>query len=202
MKNQFMFILAISASLFLSFTPVTPHSDVYQVEATVSSLEWYAAKATGKHNGTIMLSKGQIVNNHGKFSGSFEVDMTSIANKDIESAEYRTKLENHLKSADFFDVAKFPVATFILTSLAPLAEPKDGKTHAVKGMLTIKDKTNEISFNATVKMESNKLFATGDAIVDRSKFDVKYGSKSFFADIGDKVIYDEFTLKFNIAASR
>jgi polyisoprenoid-binding protein YceI len=165
-------------------------------------MEWYAAKVTGKHNGTIRFSSGEFSNNHGNYTGTFVVDMNSIKNKDIESEEHKKKLEGHLKSADFFDVAKYPNATFVLNSITPLPEAKDGYTHAAKGMLTIKDKTNEATFYLTMRMEGNMVFASGSGVIDRSKFDVKYGSKTFFEDIGDKAIYDEFTLKFGIVAAK
>ncbi len=202
MKKTLLLITVLSAFILESFTTGMPHTDVYKVDTNVSSLEWFAEKATGKHNGTIKLSGGQISNDHGNFTGTFDIDMSTIENKDVESPEYKAKLEKHLKSEDFFDAAKYPVSKFVMTSVTPMAEAKDGFTHAVKGMLTIKDKTNEISFNAAIKMEEGKIFATGTAIVDRSKFEIKYGSKTFFEDIGDKMIYDEFKLKFNVAASK
>ena len=200
MKHLPLFLTAITCSILLSFTAIRPHTDSYKVNTDSSKLEWYAEKVSGKHNGTIKLSSGEIHNNHGNYSGNFVIDMNSIANSDIESQEHRTKLENHLKSPDFFDAKAFPKATFVLSSITPLPQPKDGLTHAVKGMLTIKDKTNEITFNSAIRMQANMVFATGSAVVDRSKFDVKYGSKAFFEDIGDKMIYDEFTLKFSIVA--
>lgn len=200
MKKLFFLVAVITAFTLESFTFKNLHTDVYKVDTKVSSLEWFAEKVTGKHNGTIKLSGGQISNDHGNFTGTFDIDMSTIENKDVESPEYKAKLEKHLKSEDFFDAVKYPVSKFVMTSVNPLAEAKDGFTHSVKGMLTIKDKTNEITFNAAIKMEEGKIFARGAAIVDRSKFEIKYGSKTFFEDIGDKMIYDEFTLKFNVAA--
>jgi len=184
----------------MSFTKKTIHSDVYKVDRSISSLEWYAEKVSGKHNGTIKISNGEISDTHGNYTGNFEIDMSTIEDKDLENPAYKSKLENHLKSPDFFDAAKFPTSKFVLTSVSLLPAPKDGLTHSVKGLLTIKDKTNEITFDAAIKMEGDKIFATGSAVVDRSKFDIKYGSKTFFADIGDKMIYDDFTLKFNVVA--
>lgn len=176
------------------------HTDTYTVDPQQSSLEWFAQKVSGKHNGTIMLKSGEVKNNHGAITGFVEIDMTTIADKDIEKETSRTKLENHLKSGDFFDVEKFPTSKFVIKSIVPLTEAKEGFTHKVTGDLTIKDKTNEIAFDAEIKMLADKISCTGSAVVDRSKFDVKYGSKTFFEDIGDKMIYDDFTLKFNIVA--
>jgi polyisoprenoid-binding protein YceI len=202
MKSLSLLSAFICVILFASFTAIKPHSDVYKLNTDSSSMEWYAEKVTGKHNGTIHFSSGEFTNNHGNYEGNFVVDMGSIANKDIESAEYKMKLENHLKSADFFDVAKYPKATFVLKSLTQLPEIHDGYTHAAKGMLTIKDKTNEETFYLTMRMQGNFIFASGEGIIDRSKYDVKYGSKSFFEDIGDKAIYDNFTLKFGVVAAK
>ena len=185
----------------MSFVSSNLKTDIYKVDTKLSSLEWYAEKVTGKHNGTIMFAGGEISEDHGKYTGSFEIDMKTIEDKDMSKEEMRKKLESHLKSADFFDAEKFPKSNFIITSVTPIQNVKDpGFTHTVKGMLTIKDKTNEISFDVTIKNQDNKISCVGSAIVDRSKYDVKYGSKTFFEDIGDKMIYDEFTLKFNIIA--
>jgi polyisoprenoid-binding protein YceI len=166
-------------------------------------MQWFAEKVTGKHNGTILFSSGEIQKNQGKLSAVFEVDMNSIVNTDIEDAGYRAKLEGHLKSADFFDAAAFPTAKFVSTSITPVKNAKEGGfTHSVKGNLTIKDKTNPIAFDVVIKTDSNNMVVVGTAVVDRSKFDIRYGSRSFFPEIGDKMINDEFTLKFNIVATK
>jgi polyisoprenoid-binding protein YceI len=201
MKKLLLPFAVIVAFTLMSFVGNNLHVESYKVDTKLSSLEWYAEKVSGKHNGTIMFSNGEINNEHGNYTGNFEIDMNTIEDKDIASEEYRTKLNNHLKSPDFFDVEKFPKSKFVVKSILPLKEANElGLTHTVKGMLTIKDKTNEISFDAAIKIMENKISCIGSAIVDRSKFDVKYGSKTFFKDIGDKMIYDEFTLKFNVIA--
>ena len=177
------------------------HTDTYTVDLKQSTLEWKASKITGKHNGTLLLTKGNILNNHGNFSGSFEMNMNSIENTDITDAKMKDKLEKHLKSEDFFDVAHFPVSKFILTSVTPLSSASpEGSTHRVKGDLTIKNKTNELSFDAAITMVPGRIICEGSAIIDRSKFDIRYGSKTFFKNIGDKMIDDEFTLNFHVVA--
>ena len=197
MKKTILGAAAIGMILFSAFKGGN-HTDVYKVDTKLSSLEWYAEKVTGKHNGIITLSSGTISNDHGNLSGVFEMDMTSIANKDM-TGEYATKLENHLKSEDFFNSMKFPTAKFVTISITPIKGVKEGGfTHSVKGNMTIKDKINEISFDAVIKNEGNNIACVGTAVIDRSKFDVKYGSKSFFPEIGDKMIYDEFKVKFNV----
>ncbi|MFI5218333.1 MAG: YceI family protein [Bacteroidia bacterium] len=201
MKKTILLSTLLVAFALTSFVNRKPHSDTYKVDTKQSSLEWFAQKLTGKHNGTIMVSGGEITNNHGILAGTIEIDMASIEDKDMQPGKGKEKLEGHLKSADFFDVATYPKSKFVITTVAPAPAPAEGgATHLVKGMLTIKDKTNEITFGAIIKMTETQATCTGTAVVDRSKFDVKYGSKSFFPDIGDKMIYDEFTLKFNLVA--
>lgn len=201
MKKIILLSGAFAALTIMSFINKPSHTVVYKVDTTVSSLEWVGEKLTGKHNGIIKLASGELVNDHGALTGTFEIDMTTIENKDLEGKS-KAGLEGHLKSADFFDVAKYPKAKFVVISITPIKDIKEGgMTHTVKGNLTIKEKTNEITFDALMKMDGNKIGCVGTAIVDRSKFDVKYGSKAFFPEIGDKLIYDEFQLKFNVVAS-
>jgi polyisoprenoid-binding protein YceI len=201
MKKAIILTGALVVLTLMAFKNREVHTEVYKVDTKASTLEWYAEKVSGKHNGVIQLLSGDIKNDHGNLSGTFEIDMNSIEDKDMEPGKGKTKLETHLKSADFFDAAKFPTSKFVITSVAPLTGVKaGGPNFTVKGLLTIKDKTNEISFDALIKLEQNKLSCAGSAIVDRSKFDIKYGSKTFFADIGDKMINDEFTIKLNVVA--
>lgn len=202
MKKMALIIIFFSFLGTAALIAENLHVDVYEVDVNNSSAEWFAAKFTGKHNGTVRLSGGQLKNDHGKLSGLIEIDMNSIKDDDIKDEKMNAKLTNHLKSEDFFDVAKYPKSTFVITSIEALAEVKEDATHKISGNLTIKDKTNPITFDATLIMQQNKITCVGSAVVDRSKFDVRYGSKSFFEDIGDKVIYDEFTIKFNVIATR
>ncbi len=191
--------LALIAAAMVSFTGKNPHSTTYKLDTKGSKVEWYAAKFTGKHNGTITLASGSLTDNHGQWTGTFVIDMKTITDLDMEPGKGKEKLENHLKSPDFFDAEKYPTSKLDVTSITPLAEATKEATHKVNGNLTIKDKTNPVTFDVMMKQEGEQFACTGTMKIDRSKFDVRYGSKSFFADIGDKIIYDEFELKFNVA---
>lgn len=199
MKKLFLPFAVIASALSMAFVLApSRHVDVFKLDTATSSLEWKGEKLTGAHNGTIKFLGGSLSDNHGAISGKFEVDMNSIVCNDLQG-ESKTKLENHLKSADFFDSKLFPKATLVITSLKTIAAPdKDGNTHTISGNMTIRDKTNPITFNAKFAEEAGKLRFNGTAVIDRSKYDVKHRSKTFFPEIGDKIIYDEFTLKFNI----
>ncbi|TAL59377.1 MAG: YceI family protein [Bacteroidetes bacterium] len=198
MKKTIFGATAVGIILFSAFKE--KHIENYKADTTLSSMEWFAEKVGGKHNGIITLYGGTISNDHGNLSAVFEMDMVSIACKDM-TGEYAAKMDKHLKSDDFFGVEKFPKAKFVSTSVAPIKDAKPGEnTHTVKGNLTIKDKTNEITFDAVIKEEGGKIACVGTAIVDRSKYDIKYGSKTFFPEIGDKMINDEFKVKFSVVA--
>ncbi len=194
-------IALISTFVFFSFKVNKIHTDVYTVDAAQSSLEWFAESATGKHNGVLKFDGGDIKNNHGHINGSFEFDMNSIENKDMKPGKKKTKFETLLKSEDFFSAEIFPKSKFVIVELTPIKDAvKGGNTHNVRGLLTIKDKTNEISFDAIFNMKGKEATCSGSVVVDRTKFDIKYGSKTFFPNIGDKMISDDFTLKFNVVA--
>lgn len=157
-----------------------------KVDATKSKIEWLGKKVTGQHNGDIKLKEGALVFNGSKLvGGNFTVDMTTINTTDL-SGDYKGKLDGHLKSDDFFGVAKFPTAKLVFKTVAD----KGNNVTTVTADLTIKGKTNPVTFDITV----NGNTATTKVIVDRAKYDIKYGSGSFFDNLGDKTIYDEFEL--------
>lgn len=200
MKKNLLLLLAIPIATVGAFASLK-HVDVFKVDTQKSSVEWYAEKVTGKHNGTIKLVSGELANNHGKFGGKFIIDMTSIVCTDLEG-EYKNKLEGHLKSEDFFSVKNHPTATFEISNMTAINGAKAGSPNfTVAGKMTIKGITKDITFPASVSFSGTNMVATADVVIDRSKFDVRYGSKSFFADIGDKAIYDEFTMKLKLVGS-
>ena len=148
---------------------------------------WKGYKVTGSHEGTIAIKSGFLNFEDGKLAGGeFVIDMTSIKNTDMEGGEYGGKLEGHLKSDDFFSVAAHPTATLVFNKVTASGK----NAYAVTGDLTIKGKTNPISF--TISIYGNK--ATASLKIDRTKYDIKYKSASFFESLKDKAIYDEFDL--------
>jgi polyisoprenoid-binding protein YceI len=175
----------------------------YDVDIEKSSVGWQAKKVTGEHFGTIKISKGGIFRNKELLNGGeFEMDMTSIADTELTDPGYKAKLENHLKSEDFFDAAKFPKADFRIKVWAPMKDAKPGTVnYYIKGDLTIKGITKEISFPALVTISENTITAIADFNIDRTDFGLKYRSGKFDPGIGDKMINDEFNLKVNLVAN-
>jgi polyisoprenoid-binding protein YceI len=179
--------------------PAAKKATTLNVDIKKSTVAWHGKKVTGEHNGTVELNKGNLIFDGKKLTGGLiEVDLTSIKNLDVTDEGYRNKLVGHLKSDDFFNVEKYPTATLKITK----ATPKGGNQYDLTGDLTIRGKTAPVTFPATVTLDGNNATATATVVVDRSKYDVKYGSKSFFENIGDKMIYDEFDLKVNLVATK
>ncbi|MEZ2443035.1 YceI family protein [Chitinophaga sp. RCC_12] len=171
---------------------------VFQVDIKESKLSWTGKKVTGQHEGTINIADGKLeVESNVLKGGSFSLDTRSIAVTDIKDAGGNAKLLGHLKSEDFFAVEKFPAATFATTSVTS----KGGGNYEVTGNLTIKGITNPVTFPATVTVAGSKLTAKAAIKVDRTKYNIKYGSKSFFEGIGDKAIYDDFDLDVTLVAA-
>lgn len=171
----------------------------FKVDPGQSKLTWLAKKVTGEHAGTIQVRSGSLeVDNNVLKGGSFELDTKTITVTDIEDKEGNAKLLGHLKSDDFFAVEKFGTAKFVITS----AQSKGSGLYQIKGNLTIKGITNEVTFPANVTLDNNKLVAKAKIKVDRTKYDIKFRSKSFFENLGDKTIYDDFELDIQLVANK
>jgi polyisoprenoid-binding protein YceI len=169
-----------------------------EVDITASKVEWKGKKLIGEHVGNVSLKSGQL-SFEGSIlkGGSFVLDMNSITNLDLTDAGYNKKLVNHLKSEDFFSVNNFPTANFEITK----AEQKGGDNYLITGNLTIKGITHPLSFPAKISNKDGIVTAIAEMKFDRSKYNVKYGSKSFFENIGDNIIYDDVEMKINLITS-
>ena len=191
--TKLFFSLLLTASFAIAAQAANPGNES-KVNVTTSTLEWTGRKVTGKHNGTINLKEGTLQIKDGfLLGGSFVIDMTTIKCTDMQG-EYGTKLEGHLKEADFFGVATNPTATLVITQ----ANAKGEGMYEVKANLTIKGITKPINFNTQITQEGKKYKATSNLTIDRTLFDIKYGSGKFYEDLGDSTIYDEFDLKVTL----
>ena len=186
MKNILLKSTAIlSILLFVAFTT----TETKIVDTKESIINWVGHKVTGQHEGTITLQQGSLEFDANQLTGgNFVMDMTTINTTDLEG-EYKNKLDGHLKADDFFGVENHKTASLVFNSVT-----KNGETYSVVGDLTIKNITNEISFELAVSENT----ASTTFQVDRTKYGIKYGSASFFDGLKDKAIYNEFDLTVSL----
>ncbi len=186
MKNTFKNLALATLVAFFTFSFTTLKAAKKDIKTTNSTVVWKGYKVTGAHQGTIALKSGSLEFDGEKLTGgSFVMDMVSIENTDMEG-EYKGKLEGHLKSDDFFGVANHPTATLNFKKVKMTGK----NSYKVTANLTIKGITNTVQFDLSVY--GNK--ANASLKIDRTEFDVRYGSTSFFDGLKDKAIYDEFDL--------
>lgn len=191
--------LTLIAFVAMSFTPEKGERTSYKLDKEGTSVKWHAEKVTGEHSGTVKIANGTLdFEGDQLVGGMIEIDMTSIKNTDMEG-EMAQKLEGHLKSEDFFNVAEYPKATFKVKEVFPRG-PKG--SFKVIGDLTIKGITKEYKFNTDLKSNESMTKGYAEIAIDRTDFDVKYGSSTFFGSLGDKTIYDDFVLKIDLSATK
>ena len=173
------------------------NADTLWVNKVSSDVQWIGRKVIGEqHSGHIQLAGGFIIKNNGKLhSGEILMNMQSITVDDIENPKWNQKLVDHLKNDDFFNIKKYPSAKFVFSKF----EGKGADTR-VTGDMTIRNKTIPMNFIFNTVVDVDSSYATGNINIDRSLFEVKYGSGSFFEGLGDKMIMDEFTLNFKLIA--
>ncbi|MGB3774160.1 MAG: YceI family protein [Leeuwenhoekiella sp.] len=150
-----------------------------------STIKWTGKKVLGKHHGTIDLKEGYFEKEGDTIiGGHFIMDMPTIKVTDLDGEE-KQNLEGHLKNDDFFGVEKYPTATLNMSEVS-----RTDKGYSMIGDLTIKDHTEPLAFELDVNNDTAKTLL----VIDRSKFNVRYGSGKFFDNLGDQAIRDNFEL--------
>lgn len=180
-------------------TPSSAPAYAYVV-APQSVVEWVGTKPAGKHNGTVEVKGGVNVENGAITKADFVLDMNTITVLDLAAGKGKEDLEAHLKGTDpekvdhFFNVKEYPTANFVFKSF-------DGKN--LTGDLTIKGKTKEVTFPATVTITDNEVSITSQSFkINRVDFGVNYGSKSVFDNLKDKFINDDIELVVKVKATK
>lgn len=208
MKKKFLLFTAISTFMMVSIScdkkkiniPENMIGDInifdkdsYVINSVDSKIMWKGKElSTKEHFGTMDISNGNIsINKNGDINGIIDINMETIDTKDLEG-QWKEKLNGHLKSPDFFDVLKYPIA--ILKFKGNKNSTIDGM-YKFKGDLTIKGITHPISFLSKIKNENKILIAQSKIAFDRSLYNVRYGSGKFFDNIGDKLIFDEIKVE-------
>lgn len=171
----------------------------FQIQRSSSTVNWTGKKVLGLHTGTINVADGFIdISDEGISNGEIIIDMTSIVVTDIDDPKTKGDFLAHLQNDDFFSVDKFKTAKLLIKETVK----KGTNMLLLKGNLTIKDITNPVSFTATVEVFSDFLHSMGEIVIDRTLFDIRYGSGKFIQNLGDSLIYDDFVLQFKLIAQK
>lgn len=185
MKNMFLILLFI-----FSITLSIEAQQKLSADTEKTSLQWLGEKVTGQHTGTIKLKDGWLLWQGNKIaSGEFNIDMNTLKDGDNNQM-----LEKHLRSDDFFGVEKFPVSTLSITG----SDSFEKGTATVRGNLTIKGINNPVEFRAAMQKKEDGTWFYASLTVDRTKYNIRYGSGTFFDNLGDKTIFDEFKVKVSL----
>lgn len=189
----------------------TESQDVKTIEGTpyvidsTTTVTWTGSKPTGQHTGIFKVNEGTLlVKDNTLAGGSFTIDILSLANLDMaKDPENKGKLEGHLKSPDFFDAEKYPTAKFEITSVEPFTTDSTSKikdaTHLVKGNLTLKGNTKNISFPAKITVDANTAAAFADFVIDRTLWGLNYKGPE---NPQDWVIKKEVNIKLDVKATK
>ena len=189
MKTTIKFIITITLTLIsISFS----YSQSLTANKTQSLIRWYGEELTGKtHFGNLSFKEGQIELQDGLIiGGNFVVNMTSLSVEDLSGGS-KARLEGHLRSDDFFSVDKYPEATLKITQKAKI----EGDVQKLYGELTIKGSKHDVDFSIILV---DKKTATANLTFDRSKYNVRFRSGSFFENLGDKLILDDIRMEVSL----
>lgn len=173
-------------------------AQTYKVDTAKSKIEWLGKKVTGQHNGAISAKAGSLTFKGADLTGGeIVVDTNTITCADITDAEYNAKFIGHMKSPDFFDVAKYPEAKMVIKSV------KKAKTgYDVTADFTLLGTTAPITFNAEIAKTDASATIKSKFKFDRTKWNLKYGSSNFFKGLGDKAIHDDVELTVDVIATK
>ena len=200
--KKVIFVLAVIATGGSAFrTSDAPKEKVYKVNTTESVVTWEGTKPTGVHTGTINVSAGELMlDAKGHIAGgSFNMDMNSLKDTDMQPGKGKENLEGHLKTGDFFEVEKYPMGKFVITKV--VATPKAAATHEVTGNLTLKDKTKEVSFPATIHVANGKVTASVPKFyINRTDWGINFHS-GITGTLQDKLIHDAVGLSIKLVAN-
>lgn len=185
-----IFTLVLLGLAFMTNSLLASGPTSTPVKIDESTVNWVGKKVTGEHSGDIKLKSGELKFEKGLLTGgSFVIDMNTINTTDLKGGGAK-KLNGHLMSADFFGVENHPTATLKIVSVV---QNRSGDSK-VTADLTIKGITKPVTFDATISENE----ASAKILVDRTKYDIKYGSGSFFEGLGDKMIYNDFELNIKL----
>lgn len=175
----------------------------YHIDTEQSIIEWVGRNPNTKHFGTVRISKGQINIEEHKMTGVVEIDMNSIENMSLEGDELQPVLVSHLKSEDFFLVKLFPTAKITVSGGRLAEDPHlSSPNYEIYGTLDLRGVKADISFPSTLtNTEDAGLAAEAHFDIDRTRWNVIYGSTRFFEHLGMHLVFDHISFQVKIVAN-
>lgn len=170
----------------------------FNIQPASSTVNWTGKKVLGLHTGSINIKNGFLLFENDLLNeGEIVIDMTSIIITDITDKSVYKEFFDHLNNDDFFAVDQFKTASLKITN-----SEKINEQYKIFGDLTIKDMTHSVEFVATIEIFTDFLHALGEIKIDRTLYNIRYGSGKFISNLGDKLIYDEFVLQFKLVGQK
>ena len=171
----------------------------FEIQKESSTVNWTGKKVLGLHTGTINISGGHIDISNGKINGSeVVIDMTSLTVTDISDHQTLQNFRNHLWNNDFFSIDTYHTSSLKIQN----GELVGANEYKLAGQLTIKDITQPVTFHTRIEILTDFLYSTGELLVDRTLYNIRYGSGKFIDNLGDNLIHDEFVLQFKLIAQK
>ena len=174
----------------------------YRLDPAASVLEWIGRNINNRHFGRIPFRGGDLVIAAGELTGEMVLEMGGISDLDLQDETYRAMLVSHLKSADFFDVSRYPLATIAIRGWQPIPSATPGTPdHTVRGDLTIKEITRQVAFPVTLAPQvDGSIKAQAALAIDRTDWNISYGSGKLFEQLGMHLVHDRIDIELFIVA--
>jgi len=174
----------------------------YRIDCEKSQVTWIGRNLAGRHIGTLAISQGELTIEQGQLTGGrIVIDMKSVNNLDLQQADYRSMLISHLLSEDFFEVSRYPTAEARLNGWRPIPEATPGRAnYLIDADLTIKGITHPVQFPAVIVPQPDGVKAQAALDIDRTAWNVSYGSGRLFEMLGMHLVNDLVTLEFFLVA--
>lgn len=173
--------------------------NTYKIQTQSSTVNWTGKKVLGLHTGTIDITRGSISLGAGKINGGeVTIDMTSLKITDINDQKEHEDFKGHLWNADFFSIDSYSTSHLKIER----GELVANNEYQLSGSLTIKDITKPIAFRARIEILTDFLYSTGEIVIDRTLYNIRYGSGKFIDNLGDKLIHDDFVLQFKLIGQK
>ncbi len=186
--------------------PAAPEIDGrYQVDTQESVIRWTGRNLFNHHHGTVQLASGEMVVQSGRLvSACFTIDMATIACDDLADPGWNAMLIRHLHDADFFDIARHPVAECTIDTVTEIQGATEGTpNHQLHGDFTLRGTTQPIEFPAVIAtVDGSRITGQAQLEIDRTQYGSLYGSGKFFRFLGRHVVNDHIQLHVKLHADR